>query len=66
MQEYTGDRFSLEKVGGIRTFFGIQPNVFKSEPDWEDKMFELECAVEGNPVYSSVAFFQHLILKKIK
>ena len=66
LQEYTGDRFSLEKVGGIRTFFGIQPNVFKSEPDWEDKMFELECAVEGNPVYSRVAFFQHLILKKIK
>ena len=54
----------MEKVGGVRTFFGIQPNSFKGEPDWEDKMFELERAVEGIPVYSNVAFFQHLILSK--
>ncbi len=64
LQEYIGGRFALEKVGGIRTFFGIQPNSFKSEPDWEDNMFELECAVEANPVYANVAFFQHLIFCK--
>ncbi len=62
--EYMADRFTLEKVGGIRTFFGIQPNSFKGEPDWEDSMFELECAVEANPVYANVAFFQHLIFCK--
>lgn len=62
--EYMADRFALEKVGGIRTFFGIQPNSFKSEPDWEDSMFELECAVEAKPVYANVAFFQHLIFCK--
>ena len=56
-------RFVLDKVYGIRTFFGIQPNCFKGEPDWEEKMFMLECAVEGDTAYSNIAFFQHLLLK---
>lgn len=58
------DRFVLDKVYGIRTFFGIQPNSFKGEPGWEDRMFMLECAVESDTAYSNVAFFQHLLLKK--
>lgn len=62
--EYIAGKFTLDKVGGIRTFFGIQPNSFKSEHDWEDRMFTLECAVENNPTYANVAFFQHLILSK--
>lgn len=64
LQNYIVGKFALDKVGGIRTFFGIQPNSFKSEPDWEDRMFALECAVEDNPTYANVAFFQHLILKR--
>lgn len=64
LREYIAGKFTLDKVGGIRTFFGIQPNSFKSEPDWEDRMFALECAVENNPTYANVAFFQHLILSK--
>lgn len=64
LQDYIAGSFVLDKVCGIRTFYGIQPNSFKSDPDWEEKMFELECAVENNPVYSNVAFFQHLILKR--
>ena len=64
LQNYIAGKFALDKVGGIRTFFGIQPNSFKSEPDWEDRMFALECAVEDNPTYANVAFFQHLILKR--
>lgn len=58
------ERFVLDKVYGIRTFYGIQPNSFKSDPDWEEKMFLLECAVENDTAYSNVAFFQHLILKR--
>lgn len=54
----------LDKVLGIRTFFGIQPNSFKSEPDWEEKMFALECAVEGDTAFTNMAFFQHLLLKR--
>jgi SAM-dependent methyltransferase len=64
LKDCLAERFVLEKVYGIRTFFGIQPNSFKCEPDWEEKMFMLECAVESDTAYSNVAFFQHLQLKK--
>lgn len=64
LEKYIAGRFVTEQVYGIRTFYGIQSNSFKSEPDWEEKMFKLECAVERDPVFSNVAFFQHLLLKK--
>ena len=64
LQDYMAERFVLDKVYGIRTFYGIQPNSFKSAPDWEERMFLLECAVENNPAYTSVAFFLHLLLKR--
>jgi len=64
LQDCMAERFVLDKVYGIRTFYGIQPNCFKEDPGWEDRMFMLECAVENNPVYSNVAFFQHLLLKR--
>ena len=64
LNDWIADRFVLDKLYGIRTFFGIQPNSFKEETDWEDKMFMLESAVEDDPAFSNVAFFQHLILKK--
>lgn len=64
LQECMAERFVLDKVYGIRTFYGIQPNSFKSDPDWEERMFTLECAVEKEPAYSNVAFFQHVLLQK--
>ena len=64
LKDCIAERFVLDKVSGIRTFFGIQPNSFKSEPDWEEKMFMLECAVESDTAFTNVAFFQHLLLKK--
>jgi SAM-dependent methyltransferase len=64
LKDCLAERFVLDKVYGIRTFFGIQPNSFKCEPDWEEKMFMLECAVESDTAYSNVSFFQHLQLKK--
>lgn len=57
-------RFALEQMYGIRTFYGIQSNVFKTDPDWEDKMITLECAVEDDPAFRSVAFFHHLFFIK--
>ncbi len=63
LKECIAGNFVLDKVYGIRTFYGIQPNSFKGEPDWEEKMFMLECAVESDAAYSNVAFFQHLLLK---
>ena len=64
LQDCITDKFVLDKIYGIRTFYGIQPNSFKGSPDWEEKMFELESAVEDNPVYANIAFFQHVILKR--
>ena len=64
LQDCTAERFVLEKVCGIRTFYGIQPNSFKDDPEWEERMFRLECAVENDSVYSNIACFQHLFMKK--
>lgn len=64
LQDCFAERFNLDKVYGIRTFYGIQPNSFKCEPDWEERMFMLECAVENDTAYTNVAFFQHLLLKR--
>ena len=64
LQDYIAEKFVLDKVYGIRTFYGIQPNSFKENPDWEERMFMLECAVENNPAYSNIAFFQHVFLQK--
>ena len=65
LKEWITGKFVLEKVYGIRTFYGIQPNSFKSEPDWEERMFLLECAVEKDTAYSNMAFFQHLFLEAL-
>ncbi len=65
IKEYINRRFILDKTYGIRTFYGLQHNSFKYEPDWEEKMFQLECAVEDDPTYRNIAFFNHLIFKNI-
>ncbi len=64
LQDCIAERFVLDKIYGIRTFYGIQPNSFKCNPDWEERMFMLECAVENDTAYTNVAFFQHLLLKR--
>ncbi len=64
LQDCIAERFYLDKVYGIRTFYGMQPNAFKCEPDWEERMFILECAVENDTAYTNVAFFQHFLLKR--
>lgn len=64
LQDCLAERFIVDKVCGIRTFYGIQPNSFKNDPDWEERMFLLECAVEQEPAYANVAFFQHVFLKR--
>lgn len=66
LQRILPDCFVLEKLCGIRTFYGIQPNVFKNDPQWEERMFRLECAVEEDPSYADIAFFQHLLFRKMQ
>ncbi len=55
--------FAVEKVYGVRTFFGLQRNEWKTEPDWTAKMYKLECDVQEHPAFREVAFFHHLILR---
>lgn len=58
-------KFDVSDIFGIRTFYGLQDNDLKGEVDWVDKMFELERIVEDDPRFYGIAFFQHLLLKKV-
>lgn len=55
--------FKIDKVYGVRMFFGLQKNEFKTEADWADKMYKLECAAEEIPEFRDIAFFQHVVLR---
>ena len=57
--------FKIDKIYGVRMFFGLQKNEFKTEADWADKMYKLECAAEAIPEFRDIAFFQHVVLKLV-
>lgn len=54
----------LENYQAIRTFYSLQPNHFKTEPDWLDKMTKIELAVCNQTPYKDISFLQHIWLKK--
>ena len=56
--------FDIRKRMGLRTFFALQNNEVKSNPDWADKMFELEMKVSEIPDFVNVAFFNHILLTR--
>lgn len=64
LEEYIADLFWIDKVFGVRTFFGLQRNEYKTEPNWANDMFKLECAVEEMREFREIAFFHHIVLKK--
>ena len=49
---------------GIRVFYGLQDNRFKSQEGWRESMLQMELAVCQEPPYRDVAFFQHYSLKR--
>lgn len=57
--------FKVEKILGVRTFFGLQHNDVKSELNWQSKMLEIEMKVSDIESYKNISFFNHIILKKI-
>lgn len=63
LSHYCKGLFRISKLYGIRTFFGLQRNEYKSAPDWVEKMFILESAVESIPEFQNVAAFHHVILE---
>ncbi len=66
LEQLANGAFQITRTYGVRTFFALQRNEWKTEPDWAFKMFELECAVEELPAFRDVAFFQHVILRHRK
>ena len=69
-QAYDLDRavedLALEVQGyqGIRVFYGLQDNRFKSQEGWRESMLKIELAVCQDSPYRDMAFFQHYSLKR--
>lgn len=64
LEEWGDGKFCIEKVYGVRHFFGLQRNEVKNQTDWADKMFQLECRVATVPAFRDIAFFHHVILRR--
>lgn len=54
----------IQTYQGIRIFYGLQANEFKTNPDWRKNMLSMEPAVCGQSPYRDIAAFQHLWLTK--
>lgn len=67
IREWIGDLdINIEKVLGIRTFWGLNPNnEVKYEPNWQEKMFEIEMKVSDIDDYINISFFNHILLRKL-
>lgn len=59
------DKFELEKILGMRTFWDLQQNQeIQKDEAWQEKMLEMELRVSELEEYKSIAFFHHVILRK--
>ena len=57
---------AVEQVHGIRTFWDLQQNQQRhSDPLWQEKMVRMEMRVSDLDEFRNVAFFHHLILRKV-
>ena len=65
LEKYCEGLFGIDKIYGIRMFFGLQKNEIKMETDWISNMYDLECSAEEIPEFRNIAFFHHVILKHI-
>lgn len=57
-------KMTLENYLAIRTFYSLQPNIFKTEKDWLEKMTKIELAVADQKPYKDISFLQHVWLRK--
>lgn len=56
----------IMKTLGIRTFWDLQQNQeCHKDIDWQEKMLQVEHRVENLEEYKKIAFFHHLIIRKI-
>ena len=63
---YLVEEMALKDSVGIRTFFGLSSNnEIKFTDEWYQSMLELETKASNIDEYKKIAFFNHLIFKKI-
>lgn len=63
LEIYFEGKLEIDKIFGIRTFYALQINDLKSDPNWISNMYTLECLVEDKKEFRDIAFFHHIILK---
>lgn len=64
LEEYSDYQLKTEKIMGICTFYGLQNNDIKSDPNWITQMKSLEMRVSEIDEFRNIAFFHHIILRK--
>lgn len=65
LEDWIKNRFDINKIYGVRMFFGLQRNEIKTESDWPTSMFELECTAEEIAEFRNIAFYHHILLNKV-
>ncbi|EGE54759.1 class I SAM-dependent methyltransferase [Streptococcus parauberis] len=56
-------QMTLVKYQGLRCFYSLQPNAFKTGDNWFAEMTQLELAVCDLKPYKDISFLQHIWLK---
>lgn len=64
LEVYANGKLAIENVYGLRMFYALQRNELKTDEDWLENMFEIECKAEQIPEFRDIAFFHHIILKQ--
>ena len=60
-------QITVSDILGIRTFWDLQQNQQKhGDEAWQEKMLQLELRVSQMREYKNIAFFHHLLLKKMR
>ncbi len=65
LEQDCANQFAVNHICGVRMFYGLQRNDWKTQADWQDRMFALESAAEEIPAFRDIAFFHHVMLQPI-
>ena len=57
-------QLTLDHYLAIRSFYSLQPNYFKTEKGWLEKMTQMELAVCDLKPYKDISFLQHVWMRK--
>lgn len=58
-------QFSILNIQGMRTYWDLQQNQdIQTDPQWQEKMLQIERRVSNIKEYQDIAFFHHIILVK--